>query len=141
MGVWWYIWSNSKNLEIFKIITWHKLQMVIYCKGSRERRYAPLAQLVEHLTLNQGVQGSNPWWCTKNNMQTLKTQYYYKCVLAWCGHLKEVNLDLLFFNYFSFFHVTKILFIKIVYKINFRSNTKFGFTFYNFSYNIIKFEI
>ena len=24
-------------------------------------RYAPLAQLVEHLTLNQGVQGSNPW--------------------------------------------------------------------------------
>ena len=26
--------------------------------------YAPLAQLVEHLTLNQGVQGSSPWWCT-----------------------------------------------------------------------------
>ena len=23
---------------------------------------APLAQLVEHLTLNQGVQGSSPWW-------------------------------------------------------------------------------
>ena len=23
-------------------------------------KYAPLAQLVEHLTLNQGVQGSNP---------------------------------------------------------------------------------
>ena len=23
--------------------------------------YAPLAQLVEHLTLNQGVQGSSPW--------------------------------------------------------------------------------
>ena len=22
---------------------------------------APLAQLVEHLTLNQGVQGSSPW--------------------------------------------------------------------------------
>ena len=27
-------------------------------------RLAPLAQLVEHLTLNQGVQGSSPWWCT-----------------------------------------------------------------------------
>ena len=26
--------------------------------------YAPLAQLVEHLTLNQGVQGSSPWRCT-----------------------------------------------------------------------------
>ena len=25
---------------------------------------APLAQLVEHLTLNQGVQGSSPWRCT-----------------------------------------------------------------------------
>ena len=24
------------------------------------KRYAPLAQLVEHLTLNQGVQGSSP---------------------------------------------------------------------------------
>ena len=27
-------------------------------------KYAPIAQLVEHLTLNQGVQGSSPWWCT-----------------------------------------------------------------------------
>ena len=26
---------------------------------------APLAQLVEHLTLNQGVPGSSPCWCTK----------------------------------------------------------------------------
>ena len=25
----------------------------------------PLAQLVEHLTLNQGVQGSSPWRSTK----------------------------------------------------------------------------
>ena len=25
------------------------------------KKEAPLAQLVEHLTLNQGVQGSNPW--------------------------------------------------------------------------------
>ena len=27
---------------------------------SRSNKYAPLAQLVEHLTLNQGVQGSSP---------------------------------------------------------------------------------
>ena len=27
---------------------------------------APLAQLAEHLTLNQGVQGSNPWRRTKD---------------------------------------------------------------------------
>ena len=29
--------------------------------------YAPLAQLVEHLTLNQGVLGSSPRWCTRSN--------------------------------------------------------------------------
>ncbi len=27
--------------------------------------YAPLAQSVEQLTLNQWVRGSNPRWCTK----------------------------------------------------------------------------
>ena len=31
----------------------------IFC--SVTKGHAPLAQLVEHLTLNQGVQGSNPW--------------------------------------------------------------------------------
>ena len=30
-------------------------------------KYALLAQLVEHLTLNQGVQGSNPWRRTKKS--------------------------------------------------------------------------
>ena len=28
-------------------------------------KHAPLAQLVEQLTLNQRVPGSSPWWCTK----------------------------------------------------------------------------
>ena len=32
------------------------------CAGTQ---YAPLAQLVEHLTLNQGVLGSSPRWCTR----------------------------------------------------------------------------
>ena len=31
-------------------------------------RYAPLAQLVEQLTLNQRVPGSSPCWCTKNRL-------------------------------------------------------------------------
>ena len=31
-------------------------------------RHALLAQLVEHLTLNQGVQGSNPWRRTKDTV-------------------------------------------------------------------------
>ena len=33
--------------------------------GIVQEKNAPLAQLVEHLTLNQGVQGSSPWRCTK----------------------------------------------------------------------------
>ena len=34
---------------------------------SETKENAPLAQLVEHLTLNQGVQGSSPWRCTKKH--------------------------------------------------------------------------
>ena len=35
-------------------------------KGRKNRGpYAPLAQLVEQLTLNQRAQGSSPWRCTK----------------------------------------------------------------------------
>ena len=30
------------------------------CICENKNEYAPLAQLVEHLTLNQGVQGSSP---------------------------------------------------------------------------------
>ena len=32
----------------------------------KPERYASIAQLVEHLTLNQGVRGSSPRWCTIN---------------------------------------------------------------------------
>ena len=32
-------------------------------RRNNDTENAPLAQLVEHLTLNQGVQGSNPWRC------------------------------------------------------------------------------
>ena len=33
-----------------------------------QHKDAPLAQLVEHLTLNQGVQGSIPWWRTRSTI-------------------------------------------------------------------------
>ena len=33
-------------------------------RHNNDKENAPLAQLVEHLTLNQGVQGSSPWRCT-----------------------------------------------------------------------------
>ncbi len=43
----------------------------IYCSVSHkinQLKIAPLAQLVEHLTLNQGVQGSSPWRCTESTI-------------------------------------------------------------------------
>ena len=36
------------------------LSLLSFVQFSGYMRYAPLAQLVEHLTLNQGVQGSSP---------------------------------------------------------------------------------
>ena len=39
--------------------------------------HGPLAQLAEHLTLNQGVQGSNPWWSTKINPHYCAGFSYY----------------------------------------------------------------
>ncbi len=36
---------------------------------------APLAQLVEHLTLNQGVQGSSPWRRTRGRKLNLKVGF------------------------------------------------------------------
>ena len=38
--------------------------------------YAPLAQLVEQLTLNQWVLGSSPRWCTKNSL-TRKCEAFF----------------------------------------------------------------
>ena len=37
---------------------------------------APVAQLVEHLTLNQGVQGSSPCGCTERKKQVRKTCFF-----------------------------------------------------------------
>ena len=40
---------------------------------------ASLAQLAEHLTLNQGVQGSNPWRCTKRNRTVFRLSCFVFC--------------------------------------------------------------
>ena len=37
-------------------------------RRNNDTENAPLAQLVEHLTLNQGVQGSNPWRSTASTI-------------------------------------------------------------------------
>ena len=38
----------------------------VYLCTRKTKSDAPVAQLVEHLTLNQGVQGSSPCGCTRN---------------------------------------------------------------------------
>ena len=37
---------------------------------NKSRWNGSLAQLAEHLTLNQGVRGSNPWWSTRHSAQS-----------------------------------------------------------------------
>ena len=36
----------------------------VFTNALKPKGYAPLAQLVEQLTLNQRAPGSSPWWCT-----------------------------------------------------------------------------
>ena len=45
--------------------------------------YAPLAQLVEQLTLNQEVRGSIPRWCTKIKNSRFKVEYNYDKLLGY----------------------------------------------------------
>ena len=40
------------------------------------KMYAPLAQMVEQLTLNQWVLGSSPRWCTKSCFSYSKDQMW-----------------------------------------------------------------
>ncbi len=50
--------KNKINRNLKKLLT--NLQKDSIISLAIEKMYAPLAQLVEHLTLNQGVQGSSP---------------------------------------------------------------------------------
>ena len=51
----------SKKVFQDKVLKLNFLLMIfIQFSGYNTLGYAPLAQLVEHLTLNQGVQGSSP---------------------------------------------------------------------------------
>ena len=48
------------------------------CTRNREND-APVAQLVEHLTLNQGVQGSSPCGCTKEGERNVHLSFF--CII------------------------------------------------------------
>ena len=63
--------SGLKNIfNFFQKNCWQiNWAMIVYrSRVSDKQKEAPLAQLVEHLTLNQGVQGSNPWRRTKGTV-------------------------------------------------------------------------
>ena len=56
-------------------------QKVQYNNTCVEKMHGFLAQLAEHLTLNQGVQGSNPWW------RITKYRFYSRWLWGWCFFL------------------------------------------------------
>ena len=56
--------KNNKNFlkKCKKLLHFLELRNIITTVANKkEDKFAPLAHLVEHLTLNQGVQGSSPW--------------------------------------------------------------------------------
>ena len=52
-----------------------------------KKKDAPVAQLVEHLTLNQGVQGSSPCGCTKQGGK--RSSFLFKNLIAPVAQLVE----------------------------------------------------
>ena len=60
--------TNRKINEIFskKYLHYFLSCDIVTLALRKSQRNGPLAQLVEHLTLNQGVQGSSPWRSTES---------------------------------------------------------------------------
>ena len=57
----------GRGLDLNELGKLGKLERVVRLfsfEGAKSIPYAPLAQLVEQLTLNQWVLGSSPRWCT-----------------------------------------------------------------------------
>ena len=50
----------GRGLDHINLVHFTFLIPSLFSFQGAQPRYAPLAQLVEHLTLNQGVQGSSP---------------------------------------------------------------------------------
>ena len=72
--------------------------------------FAPLAQLVEHLTLNQGVRGSSPRWCTIRLVgQAVKT------LASHAGNMGSIPIRVTSFHLFKKFFDLPIDFICCIY--------------------------
>ena len=70
-----------KKIIFFKKNYWQTYKIVVlYFLCSAQEINALLAQLVEHLTLNQGVRGSSPRWRTmKHRINTTFKRCFYFC--------------------------------------------------------------
>ena len=62
----------KKIVQIF----WRYENSPYICTRNQEMIDASLAQLVEHDTLNVGVQGSSPWGGTKENLSRLLERFF-----------------------------------------------------------------
>ena len=60
--------ETKSNKEIWK----KELDKSKKNEYNKSRWNGSLAQLVEHLTLNQGVRGSNPWWSTRHSARSYR---------------------------------------------------------------------
>lgn len=107
MGLWADPRPNSPHLEIFLKNIWQLPRNMVLYKGSW---YAPLAQLVEHLTLNQGVQSSSLWWCTSNWIKTFIFQHFSFYCGQYVGKQKKEDENPLFYFKFLYLYPSFILF-------------------------------
>ena len=86
----------------------HKKQCDIVISLSQDSKiiilYALLAQLAEHLTLNQGVQGSNPW---RRTYIYIKRRYYF-CNIFFFVFRFLYNINI-FLNYILQLHISQRL--------------------------------
>ena len=59
--------AGAKQKSMKKV--WRSHEKLVPLHPLKPKGDAPVAQLVEHLTLNQGVQGSSPCGCTKKKIK------------------------------------------------------------------------
>ena len=70
----WYTLNIAWDKTSWNQVKWKDLKKELDKSKKNEynksRWNGSLAQLVEHLTLNQGVRGSNPWWSTRHSARS-----------------------------------------------------------------------
>ena len=97
------IQNNKKNKkkDLHNIIIWYIIGLAF---GDNVKN-APLAHLVEHLTLNQGVQGSIPWWRIQVPFRILNYLGWY----FFCDEkdIKEIRYIIMCFLRISFSVIIK----------------------------------